>query len=147
MMQIARFEASYSRIFGDQVGISEAGDAFFVRFYELFLASSPQVRELFAHTDMTRQVTMLRRSLFELVTFYVSGIVSEPLRAIAQVHQHLQLNPDMYDDWLDALVATAREFDRECDELTEYAWRLALMPGITYMKLWCGADANPFDGP
>jgi hemoglobin-like flavoprotein len=147
MMQISRFEESYRRIFGDQVGISEAGDAFFVRFYELFLASSPQIRELFTHTNMARQVTMLRRSLFEVVTFYVTGIVSEPLRRIAQVHQHLNLNPAMYDDWVDALVATVREFDQDTDELTEYAWRLALTPGITYMKLWCGADANPFDGP
>lgn len=146
-MQIARFEASYSRIFGDQVGISEAGDAFFVRFYELFFASSPAVRGLFSHTDMTRQVTMLRRSLFEIVTFYVTGTVSEPLRRIAQIHQHLNLQPAMYDDWLDALVGTVREFDPEYDELTDYAWRIALIPGVTYMKLWCGADSNPFDGP
>jgi hemoglobin-like flavoprotein len=146
-MQIARFETSYSRIFGDQVGISEAGEAFFVRFYELFLASSPAIREMFAQTDMTRQVTMLRHSLFELVAFYVSGILSEPLRRIAQIHQHLKLNPAMYDDWLNALVATVREFDDDCDELTEYAWRLALTPGITYMKLWCSSDRNPYNGP
>jgi hemoglobin-like flavoprotein len=146
-MQHQRFENSFKRIFGEQVGITEAGESFFVRFYEIFLASSPVVRELFTRTDMTHQVTMLRRSLYELVTFYVSGVLSEPLRRIAQVHQHLAITPDLYDVWLDALIATVREFDSECDELTEYAWRLALTPGISYMKLWCGSSQNPYDGP
>jgi hemoglobin-like flavoprotein len=146
-MKIARFDESFSRIFGEGVRITETGESFFVRFYEHFLASSPMVRALFANTDMPRQVTMLRRSLYEFLTFYVTGVLSEPLRRIAQIHQHLNLTPELYDAWLDALVATVREFDDECDELTEYAWRLALTPGIAYMKLWCDTQRNPFDGP
>ncbi len=146
-MKISRFDDSFTRIFGDGVGITETGESFFVRFYEHFLDSSPAVRALFATTDMPRQVTMLRRSTYELVTFYVTGVLGEPLRRIAQVHQHLNLTPELYDVWLDALVATVHEFDDQCDELTEYAWRLAMSPGITYMKLWCGATQNPFDGP
>ena len=146
-MKVTRFEDSYSRIFGDRIGITAVGDLFFARFYEIFLASSPAVHELFARTDMPRQITMLRRSLYELVTFYVTGALTEPLRRVAQVHQHLGVTPELYDCWLDALIATVQEFDPACDELTEYAWRLALIPGVTYIKLWCGSDQNPFDGP
>ena len=145
-MRARRFEASFSRIFGNQVGITEAGEAFFVRFYDVFLAS-PRVREMFLRTNMGRQVTMLRRSVYELVTFYVTGTLSEPLRRVAQIHQHLPITPDLYDRWLDALIATVREFDPECDELTEAAWRFAMTPGITYIKIWCGSTCDPFDGP
>ena len=60
--QISLFEESYARIFGDQVGITEAGDAFFSRFYDIFLSKSPRIAKLFSRTDMSRQATMLRRS-------------------------------------------------------------------------------------
>src|SRR5262245_50567979 len=138
-MTIEHFEASFSRIFGSQVSIDASGESFFVRFYEHFFASSPRVAAMFARTNMPRQVTMLRRSLYELVTFYVTGTLSEPLRHIAQVHQHLAVTPELYDRWLDSLIATVREFDPECDALTEMSWRLAMTPGITYLKIWCGS--------
>jgi hemoglobin-like flavoprotein len=145
-MRLKRFEESFSRIFGHQLGITPKGEAFFVRFYEIFL-ESPRVRMMFAKTDMARQVTMLRHSMYELVTFYVTGTLNESLRRVAQVHQHLAISPDLYDRWLDALITTVAEFDPECDEPTEDAWRLALTPGITYMKIWCGSTRSPFDGP
>ena len=142
-MTVKHFERSFSQIFGNQVGINAAGETFFVRFYEIFLASSPRVPELFARTNMTRQVTMLRRSLYELVTFYVTGTLSEPLRHVAQVHQHLAITPDLYDRWLDALIATVREFDPECDALTEYGWRLALSAGHHLHENLVRLDARP----
>jgi hemoglobin-like flavoprotein len=145
-MKLNRFEASFSRIFGNQVGITLAGEAFFFRFYEIFLVS-PRVRMMFAKTDMARQVTMLRHSMYELLTFYVTGTLTESLRHVAHVHQHLAISPDLYDRWLDALIETVAEFDPEFDELIEDAWRLALTPGITYMKMWCGSSRSPYDGP
>ena len=145
-MKLNRFEASFSRIFGNQIGITVAGEAFFMRFYEIFL-ESPRVRMMFAKTDMARQVTMLRHSMYELVTFYVTGTLTESLRHVAHLHQRLAISSDLYDRWLDALIATVAEFDPEYDELIEDAWRLALIPGITYMKIWCGSSRNPCDGP
>lgn len=146
-MKTQRFEESFFRIFGNQVGITEAGEAFFVRFYDIFLGGSPRVREMFFRTNMDRQAVMLRRSVYELVTFYVTGTLSEALRRVAHIHQHLAITPDLYDRWLDALIATVREFDPECDELTESAWRIAMTPGITYIKMWCGSTRSPLDGP
>lgn len=145
-MKLNRFEASFARIFGNQVGITVAGEAFFFRFYEIFLAS-PRVRVLFAKTDMARQVNMLRHSMYELVTFYVTGTLTESLRHVAHIHQQLAIAPDLYDRWLDALIATVAEFDPDYDELIADAWRLALTPGITYMKIWCGSSRSPYDGP
>ena len=145
--QIALFEESYARIFGDQVGITKAGDAFFNRFYDIFLRKSPRVAKLFANTDMSRQATMLRRSLYEFVTFYVTGQVNEDMRRVAALHQRLDISSDLFDLWLDALTETVAEFDSECTELTEFAWRLAMAPGITYVKLWSDFEHRPADPP
>lgn len=145
--QIAPFEESYARIFGAQVGISEEGDAFFERFYEIFLTKSPRIAKLFSRTNMSRQATMLRRSLFEFITFYVTGQVNEEMRRIAALHQRLDVSADLYDLWLDALIETVAEFDPECSEMTEFAWRLAMSPGITYIRLWSNTDRAPIDGP
>jgi len=129
------FDASYQRLFGDGVSISEQSDSFFSEFYSNFL-QQPDINELFRETDMTRQVSMLRRSFFQLAAFYVTCEPSAELERIAAIHQSLGLDPAQYDVWLDALVATVAAQDPQCDLTTEMAWRWALTPGITYMKLF-----------
>jgi hypothetical protein len=134
-VEVSHFDVSYSRIFGDQVTITEAGDAFFDRFYEIFMAKSDEIRSLFSGTDMVRQASMLRRSLYEMVAFYVTGTLSERMHDLARLHRRLAFNPVLWDYWLDSLVETAAEYDADFDEITGYAWRLAMVPGITYLKL------------
>jgi hemoglobin-like flavoprotein len=85
---------------------------------------------------MARQTSMLRRSFFQLAGFYVSCEPSAELERIAGIHHALGLNPGHYDVWLDALIKTVRDLDPQCDLATELAWRWALTPGITYMKLF-----------
>ena len=129
------FDASYTRLFDDQVSLSDQSDPFFVAFYGNFLAQ-PEVGEFFRETDMARQTSMLRRSFFQLAGFYVSCEPSAELERIAAIHHALGLNPGHYDVWLDALIKTVRDLDPQCDLATELAWRWALTPGITYMKLF-----------
>lgn len=128
------FDASYARLFGNNVTISESSDPFFEAFYDHFLADT-EINDFFRETDLQRQISMLRRSFFQLVGFYVSCEPSAELQRIATVHNRLGVDPGHYDRWLDAIVETVREQDPECDETTELAWRLALTPGITYLKL------------
>ena len=128
------FDASYARVFGEGVGISSESDPFFQSFYRHFLAD-PEIAAVFSQTDMSRQVSMLRKSFFHLVAFYVSHEPSAELARIAQVHQKIGIRSSYYDRWLDALVSAVREFDPFCDQATELAWRWALTPGITYMRL------------
>ena len=136
-MEVSPFDASYARVFGESVTISAEADAFFERFYEIFVARSAEVRDLFATTDMARQSSMLRRSLYELVAFYVTGVISNQMRETAEVHRNLHFSPTLWDHWLDSLVDAVAEFDDGFTEITQYAWRLALTPGITYLKLVC----------
>lgn len=129
------FDASYRRLFGDEISISDQGEAFFGEFYRRFLRA-PGIDAFFRNTDMNRQVSMLRKSFFNLAGFYISCQPTAELDRIAAVHARLGISNEHYDAWLDTLVATVRELDDQCDPVTEMAWRWALTPGITYMKLF-----------
>lgn len=128
------FDRSYSRLFGEGVGIAEDATPFFEAFYRRFLLDTA-IADAFSQTDMDRQVGMLRKSFFHLVAFYVSHEPSAELERIASVHARIGIQPQFYDLWLEALVDTVLEFDPECDFATELSWRLAMTPGLTYMRL------------
>ncbi len=142
----ARFEASYGRLFGNDIA-THGDEPFFQDFYDRFMGHSEEIRSLFRNTDLARQRTVLRRSLFDMATFYATGIVTARLRHIARIHQRLDFPIDLYDVWLDALISCVEDHDSACDATTAMAWRLALTPGVTYMKLWHRTDVSPLDGP
>lgn len=126
------FDASYERVQHPQPGTPD----FFEGFYRRFLMSSPEVRVLFRNTDMAIQRSMLKKSFFSLIAFYASGSIDDVLHRIACLHsaRHLNIAPHLYDLWLECLMDTVRDYDRECSDDVELAWRLILSPGITYMK-------------
>lgn len=128
------FDQSYTRVFGEGVGLGDRATPFFESFYEHFL-KGPGIGAAFSHTEMSRQVTMMRKSFFHLVAFYLSHEPTAELTRIALLHHQLGIDSGFYDLWLDALVSTVRDFDPECDLATELAWQVALVPGITYMRL------------
>ncbi len=128
-----RFEASYERIFGADVAMGHQSEAFFTAFYERFL-QNPEVAARFAGLDMRRQVEMMRRSLFQLASFYVLGEPSSAMNRLAEVHQRLDLASRLFDVWLQALLDTVQEFDDQCDEMTLLAWAWAMAPGITFIR-------------
>ena len=128
------FDASYDRVFGSGVGLADSATPFFESFYRHFLKDQ-LIADAFSQTDMNRQVSMLRKSFFHLVAFYVSHEPSAELERIAVIHNRLGISSDFYDLWLDALVKAVAEFDPEFDQATELSWCWALTPGITYMRL------------
>lgn len=130
-----RFDDSYARVFGHEVAADKGADAFFAAFYHRFL-DHQDIRRLFRGTDMGRQTAMLRKSFFHLAAFSVTGEPSGELERMAALHARLGIDSDHYDRWLDCLVATVAEYDPQCNAETVLAWRCALIPGITYMKLY-----------
>jgi len=136
------FDASYVRLFGANVIPDDSATPFFADFYRNFLAA-PDVSDMFRETDMTRQVAMLRRSFFHLAAFYVSSEASAELERLAIIHARLGIGKAHYDQWLNALVATVREHDPACDPATELAWRWAMAPGLTYIKMFSDLPAHP----
>jgi truncated hemoglobin YjbI len=129
-----RFDQSYTRVFGEGVALGEQATPFFETFYRHFL-DDPRIATVFSRTDMRRQVAMLRKSFFHLIAFYLSHEPTAELTRIARLHHDIGIDATLYDCWLDALVTTVRELDPECEPVTELSWRLALTPGITYMRL------------
>ena len=137
MLTNVHFEDSFGRLFGPNISMDDTADEFFAAFYRRFLEDEG-IAKLFANTDMARQIKMLKASLFQLVSFYVTGQVSAELERIAQIHRKVHVRADMFDFWLEALVDTVQEFDEQADERTKLAWAWALSPGITFMRLQLG---------
>ncbi len=129
-----RFEESYARIFGHGVSMDESADDFFRTFLDKFL-QDPEIAVLFADTDLSRQVAMLKKSLFQLVSYYVVGEPTAELDRLASLHKKLGIVPQAFDVWMQALIDTAAEYDDAFDETTQLAWCWALAPGIAYMRL------------
>ena len=126
------FDDSYERAVLETVGDHD----FFEAFYDRFLGTSEEIASMFSATDMNRQRSMLKKSFYSLLTFYASNHADHYLEKIARSHNrsNLAVRPELYDLWLEALVETAREFDSDFSHRTELAWRLAMTPGIVYMK-------------
>jgi hemoglobin-like flavoprotein len=57
------------------------------------------------------------------------------LEYIAKQHDrhHLDIEPELYELWLEALIDTVRECDNEFNAEVEQAWRSVLRYGIDYM--------------
>lgn len=125
------------KIFDDSLARCNANPAFLDRFYETFLASSPKVREKFAHTDFTRQKRALRASLYAML-LAASDEGKGPeryLRELAESHssRKLSIGAEFYDLWLDSLLATVKELDPEYSPEVEKAWERVMMVGIDYL--------------
>ena len=122
------------RTFHDSLGRSNANPAFLDRFYEIFLAASPKVREKFAQTDFTRQKEALRGSLHAMF-LAVEGAPERHLNRLAERHSSRDLNigAELYDLWLDSLLAAARECDPDFSPEVEESWEKVMMVGIGFL--------------
>lgn len=130
------FENSYTRIIGEGVGISDKGRTFFSTFYEIFLGKSQLIRDKFAHVDMDTQLRVLQKSMFHMISFYTTKTATEFLVTIAHTHSRSEydIEPELYDIWLESLIETVLRLDPEQEDDLSLAWELAMTPGIQFMK-------------
>lgn len=125
------------KIFEDSMRRCTANGAFLDLFYDTFLGSSPKVSEKFASTDLDRQKRMLERS-FQLILWASEDPQGGPeryLEHMAERHssRDLDIGSDLYDLWLDSLLASVKECDPEYDSKVEEAWERVMEIGIDYM--------------
>ena len=118
----------------DSLERCNAGSGFLERFYELFMATSPEIREKFADTDFERQRKALRDSLFLMLSAAgtTKGLAHRELEKLARRHSRAQLDikPEWYALWLDCLLEAVSEHDPEFSPEIDEAWRDSLRPGI-----------------
>lgn len=110
---------------------------FFPAFYRNFLAACPEAAPLFARTDFERQNRLLRHAVGLLLAFsHDPGPEPTVLTRIAERHSRRDLNidPKLYRPFIDSLIHTVSQFDREFTPAVEAAWRATLAPGVEYMK-------------
>ncbi|MBB6340601.1 hemoglobin-like flavoprotein [Pseudomonas fluvialis] len=112
-----------------------ASSGFFDSFYQYFLASSPEIRDKFAHTNMPAQKQLLRQGILNLV-MHARGMPDTKLRALGCSHSRaaLDIRPELYDLWLQALLQSIGEHDGQCDASTRLAWHEVLNKGISVIK-------------
>jgi hemoglobin-like flavoprotein len=124
-------------IFNESLDQCMKDPRFLDRFYELFLASTPEVAEKFKNTDMLRQKRILKTSLYMLM-LAAQGLDEgmQHLEQIAQRHSRdeIDIPPHLYDLWLNCLIQAVKEFDPAYNLDTERAWRVMMMHGIKVMK-------------
>jgi hemoglobin-like flavoprotein len=125
------------KTFDDSLGRCNRNPAFVDRFYEIFLASSPKVREKFAATDFTRQKSALRASLYSMLLATRNGKpgLEKHLSGLAERHSSRDLNigSEFYDLWLDSLLAAVKESDPNYSQEVREAWEKVMMVGIDYL--------------
>ena len=112
-------------------------DAFFRSFYENFFAACPRAEPMFAETDFERQIRLLRHAIGLLLIFPTQP-ASEPtiLTRVAARHSRSDLDvpPELYGDFVDALVKTVAEYDTSFSPEIGEAWRRAIAKGVAYMQ-------------
>ena len=122
--------------FDESLGRCSADEHFLDRFYDRFLASSPKVREKFATTDFARQKRAVLGSL-QLILQAARNPedADRHLRDVAERHSSAQLavGAELYDLWLDSLLATVREIDPAFGPEVEEAWEDVMAVGIRYL--------------
>ncbi len=133
--------------FEDSLRRCNANPAFLDRFYDRFLASSPKVREKFVGTDFVRQKHQLRASL-DLMLLAARDDGSRPMTYLDEVAarhsaSQMAIGAELYDLWLDSLLATVREADPGWSPAVERAWESVMVVGIKYLI----SRYNPPPGP
>lgn len=100
---------------------------FIERFYELFLASHPDIPPMFEKTDFRQQRLALRRGISIAISHAEGmGMVKRGTDEMARVHSRqgrTPVRPALYGYWIESLLATVREFDPEVTPELLERWR------------------------
>jgi hemoglobin-like flavoprotein len=108
-------------------------DGFYDTFYDTFLAKSPDIPALFAHTDFTKQKLLLKATIAIMVRHRIDDErARQVLAQVAQTHNRSRqnINPELYRLWLDSLCETVRQHDPEFSPALEAQWRERMQEGI-----------------
>ena len=117
----------------DSLERCEASGNFAEVFYNTFLNSSPDIAPHFAATDFERQRTLLRDSVYTMVSQHVTEPeMRELLERLGEAHNRDNRNvlPSFYELWLDSVCETAKALDPEWSEDLDRQWRARLRPGM-----------------
>lgn len=103
---------------------------FIARFYEIFLASHPDIAPMFAKTDFAQQRLALRRGISVAISFAAgSNLVNRTVEQMAHIHSRkgrTPVPPPLYPYWIESLLQTVRENDSEASPALMLRWSQAM---------------------
>ena len=105
----------------------------FDTFYDLFLRKAPEIPPMFFRTDFRHQKRILRESLLEMLIFAQMNTGRDEIERLAERHRQLNVKPEHYELWLDALCEALSRHDPQFSSELEQMWRSAMRPGINVM--------------
>jgi len=116
---------------------SLANSRFIEIFYEIFMATDADIRQMFAKTEFERQKKLLRKALLSAVTFAAGGEVArQRLALIRESHNraHMNVHPEWYPLWVDSLVQAVARCDADYSPQLDQEWRLVLQPAVDFIR-------------
>ena len=134
--ELSQSAESPRAVFFESLQRCKTSQEFIPDFYKRFVNSSVEVRDKFRNTDFERQNLMLLRSL-ELCAMATAGdpLGLRELQKRTETHdrRHLDIPPHLYNNWLKALIESARSADPEWNSGVEEAWLTILGHVINHM--------------
>lgn len=120
----------------DSFGRVKRGGDMIGRFYEIFLASHPDIAPRFKNSNMTEQKGLLRQGLNLAIMFGDDNPVGQ--NGIARIRashakDKLDIPPNLYKYWLESLIQTISEFDKEFTPELEKEWRRVMQKAIDFI--------------
>ncbi len=105
-------------------------NGFIERFYEIFLATDPEIAAMFEKTDFLRQRLALRRGI-SIAISHADGMamVGRNIEDMAKVHSRAgrsPVRPELYVHWVDSLIQAISERDPEASPELLARWREAM---------------------
>ena len=128
----------YNEIFNDSFQfIQNTKNQFYDLFYENFISNSPEIKNKFKSVDLTKQKLMLKESIIHTVQFSFNKIAEPYLIKIAQIHYQLNIEPYMFNLFMEAIITALSQCYPKFDNHCALAWRITLSPGLEFMKYFC----------
>lgn len=126
------FDLSFRRSRGNAVNGVPFRDAFM----DNLLRSSPEVAQKMVHGDQETFRVALMLAIDHLARYYVSSEPSVILQGVArrQSQGERNIEPRLYEFFLQALLQTVQRYDPKYNEEVGKAWEVVLRPGLEYMK-------------
>ena len=111
-----------------------ACDEFLDRFYASFIGDSEEVQAFFKNTEMAHQKRKLATTL-RLITMAADDSPGADiyLEYLGRYHRDIHIPRHLYQEWLEALLASAGNCDPQFNTEVEQAWRNCINIGIENM--------------
>ncbi len=106
---------------------------FFQTFYDIFLATSPEITSKFAQTDFNKQKNLIKASVAMMIRLGTGNANARRiLEKVGNTHsrQALDIRPELYDLWLDSLCEAIQRHDPDYSAELEALWRENMQEGI-----------------